>query len=29
MGEDRNRYIAALKAADNHDFMPLAAFARS
>ena len=28
-GEDRDRYIAALKAADNHDFGLLTAFARS
>ena len=29
MGEDRDRYIAALKAADDHDLVPLVAFARS
>ena len=29
IGEDRERYIAALKEADNHDFGPLVAFARS
>jgi Fic-DOC domain mobile mystery protein B len=28
-GKDRDRYIAALRAADNHDFGPLIAFARS
>lgn len=28
-GEMRDKYIAALKAADNHDFAPLFAFARS
>ena len=28
-GEVRQRYIAALKAADNHDIGPLLAFARS
>lgn len=28
-GEMRDTYIAALKAADNHDFAPLLAFARS
>jgi hypothetical protein len=27
--ETRARYIAALKAADNHDIAPLLAFARS
>jgi len=29
LGEDRDRYIAALKKADEHDFEPLLAFARS
>jgi hypothetical protein len=28
-GEMRARYIAALKAADSHDYSPLLAFARS
>jgi hypothetical protein len=28
-GETRSAYIAALKTADNHDFTPLLAFARS
>jgi hypothetical protein len=28
-GEVRRRYIAALHAADNHDIVPLLAFARS
>jgi hypothetical protein len=28
-GAVRQRYIAALQAADNHDFVPLVAFARS
>ena len=29
IGELRNRYIAALKLADNHDITPLIQFARS
>jgi Fic-DOC domain mobile mystery protein B len=28
-GEARDKYIATLKTADNHDFAPLLAFARS
>jgi fido (protein-threonine AMPylation protein) len=28
-GNDRDRYIQALKAADNHDYEPLIEFARS
>jgi len=28
-GEARNKYIAALKAADNHDYQPLLSFVRS